>query len=334
MKKAISCAFFIVGTVIGAGFASGQEMAVFFSSPIHLTAPIISGILFFLTITLFLRLASLRAKNVQTFNKIIAGRAHGIFNVFLLFNAFVVLSATLSAFDYIGGEIFVPSRIYSVLGAIACATVVYREISGLIRVNATLVPLIIVIISVIGIFCARSGGVSLSVSLLDFPRAVMYVSMNTLLACTTVTGIGELSKREILLTATISSVIITLLMFLVACCVNSYPITSGDMPLLTATSNMNTVVKIAVCVVLAVAIFTTMIAATHTLYQAFLPIINDKFLSFSFVLICAFIVSTLGFNNVVSLLYPIISVTGLVYCVVAFRYACVSRYKKLYVSAR
>ena len=95
MKNNYTLTFLILATIIGAGFASGKEIYVFFTrfGVISFLNIIICFLLFYLSIKLYLNVgSSYKPKNVLEANKLILGKNFKIFNVFYVACLFIVLA--------------------------------------------------------------------------------------------------------------------------------------------------------------------------------------------------------------------------------------------------
>ena len=75
MKKYFSVAMLIIGTIIGAGFASGRELVSFFGTRISPFTAVLCGLAIFALSVVFLFIGSkLRSSNVSEVNRKLAGR--------------------------------------------------------------------------------------------------------------------------------------------------------------------------------------------------------------------------------------------------------------------
>ena len=104
MIKNIKFSAYLIGAIIGAGFASGREIVSFFShSGLNLYSCIFCGALLFAFCFVFLLTA--RATNAGNFNDttgLIAPKSKQIFSIISCLNCFIVLSAMLAGFGAVG----------------------------------------------------------------------------------------------------------------------------------------------------------------------------------------------------------------------------------------
>lgn len=179
-----------VGTVIGAGFASGQEIMSFFVNYNIYGAIgiIISGILFFAYIYVVLK--KIYLYNIDNFSQYfenIAGKTTSniiqIISYGFMFASFCVMVSGSGAVadQLLGGKSF---GIYFM--AILCFFVFLKGCDGMVLVNAIMTPLIAIGILIVGIYALITADVpTFSNSALSvvtnnfFISALVYVSYNT-----------------------------------------------------------------------------------------------------------------------------------------------------------
>lgn len=150
--------FVIIGTLIGAGFASGQEIYVFFFSfgIKGLIGIIVSscmiGIIIYKTLKIVLK------NNISNYkellNKLIKNQkvkelTNLIVNIFILIS-FYVMIAGFGA--YLKQEFNINSIIGSGILALLCLILFKTNIKGFVKVNEILIPILIFIIVIIRYF--------------------------------------------------------------------------------------------------------------------------------------------------------------------------------------
>lgn len=150
--------FVIIGTVIGAGFASGQEVyAFFFLFGIKgiigiLIASIIIGI------TIYKTFKIVHKNNIDNYkdflnyfdkNKKINTITSIIINIFILVS-FYIMIAGFGA--YLQQELQLNSIIGSSILAILCLILFKTNTNGLVKVNEILIPILIIIVILIRYF--------------------------------------------------------------------------------------------------------------------------------------------------------------------------------------
>lgn len=305
----------IVGTIIGAGFASGKEITAFFGSPISpLVAPLV-GIGIFVLCYMFCTIGRLfKGEDFGEVNQKLLGKLHVVADVFLLLNSLIVLSGMLSGMDSLFNRIFPIAPAYSIISGILCALIVAKGIKGLLNANSLIVPFIIFFIVLI--CCFNIGKPNfISFKPLTLPAVVIYVCMNIMLACTVLTTVDE-KPKTVFWASLIAAIIMTALMLLIILTLNDND-ASVDMPLISIAASTNKVLYFIAVAAIGISIFTTMMTAMSGLAFWLTPLTKSKNFSVAVTLLAGLIVGNLGFENVVAYLYPVIGFAGLIYVVLS-----------------
>lgn len=147
--------FVIIGTLIGAGFASGQEIyAFFFSFGIKgLVGILISS--FIIGITIYKTLQIVHQNNIDNYedflntftkNKKLNNITNTIINIFILVSFFIMIAGFGA---YLQQEFDLNSIIGSGILAILCLILFKTNVNGLVKVNEILIPILIIIVILI-----------------------------------------------------------------------------------------------------------------------------------------------------------------------------------------
>ena len=143
MKEIFKCAMIIVGTLIGAGFASGQEIATFFNRFLDygMWGVILACVLFGIIIFGVLSLVS--KKNILTYDELI--KDNKFFMPIIKLFTFICFCIMISAIGSYGEEQFgVSFWIGAILSGILCFILFLFKFSGLEKINNILVPFILI----------------------------------------------------------------------------------------------------------------------------------------------------------------------------------------------
>lgn len=147
--------FVIIGTLIGAGFASGQEIYTFFFSYgiKGMLGIIVSGSIIGFTIyKTFKILEKNNIKNYKEFlnvfikNERLKEFANAVINIFILVS-FYIMIAGFGA--YLEQEINLNSFIGSSILAFLCVILFKTNIKGIVKINEILIPILIAVVLVI-----------------------------------------------------------------------------------------------------------------------------------------------------------------------------------------
>lgn len=311
--RSVSVSMLIVGTVIGAGFASGKEVVAFFGAEPNLFVALIAGVLVFGCSTLFLFVGRRVKKNdIGEVNGVVFGKLRPVADVFMLFNSMIVLGAMLAGTDSLAAELINIRPLASIILGLICAVVAVRGISGVIKANAVLVPIMTVFLAVCCILA------------LDFPfrassavitpySVVLYVSMNMILGGGVLTTVNDLSPREILLASSVASLIISGLLTVIMGALRSCSAAHAEMPMLLIALKSGKPMYFICLPIIAASIFTTMLSAFKSLYDYMVSFIKHKVIAAGIVLIAGLLVGAFGFSSVVGTLYPIVGAIGILY---------------------
>lgn len=305
--KALSCslkiAFVIAGSIIGAGFLSGKEIYTFFSGTDILMSTLSLFLMFFLSVFFILRTNP--KKN---------SRFYRYFRYIIFLADFLIMCGMVSGIDALFSDwlpIFQNFPLPSLLCLIISSIVCMFGTDGLKSISSFTVPLIItVIIFIVFIPCDKAftaGGTIKTFSIAS------YVGLNVILMLPLVSEIGEGRTTCVsFLTALFSSIIISLLVCMLssvmAC--GGIEISDADLPIATLLSDMKSNVVI-YCIVLFFGILTTLFNTNYALFSS----IGDSSAGIPFkiiVTVLCFVVSRLGFNEIVSVIYPVLGSAGLV----------------------
>jgi len=323
MGKVFAVAMLIIGTIVGAGFVSGREIVAFFGANASPWIAVLCAVLIFGLSVLFLFIGSrLNSKNVSEVNLKLAGRFHIITDAFLLVNNLIILAGMLAAMDSLGASIIPFTPLFSIVFGILSVVVVCFGIKAVIRCNKIASPIMIVALAFVGIFTvvSVSGGEAVT-AVGNIGMVFVYVCMNMMLASTVITTLGRMKMKSIIASSAIAAGLMGGLIFILMMALNSWGTITGDMPTLEMARAIHPAVYWIMVIVVAVSIFTTMIIALSGLVSWFTPLLGSKIFAAITLLIAAFILSNLGFANVVRFLYPVIGVFGIIYVVLGIIYA-------------
>ncbi len=315
-----------VGTVIGAGFASGQEIMSFFvkygeSGAVGMA---LCGVLFFAYVYVVLK--KIYIYSISDFGGYFSGVAgkgtvtliEWISYAFMLASFVVMVSGS----GAVAEELFGRNTVGILFMAILCFGVFLKGVDGLVAVNAVMTPLIIVGIIAVGVmslFAERNVFLDFNISAITDNFAVsslLYVSYNT------ITLIGVLlplkdkvtSKSTVLLSALFSGGLLLLagIILWAVMCMYKSNLSNVQVPMLYIAGNCGVIVKYLYAAVLYMAMITTAVSSGF----AFLSFLNEKAhikMSKSALIICLLSVplSYIGFASLVGKLYKFFGFLGL-----------------------
>ena len=319
MRKVFSVTALIIGTVIGAGFASGREILTFFGNTLSPLLAIPISIVTFLFCAVFLLVgARVNASEIGEVNRKIARPLEVVLNIFMLFNCAITFSAMLAGTNALLDSVFPLSPLYSIIFALLSTLVVVFGLRGLMRVNSLVVPVLIVVMTLICAFNVNAP-VTLYFEKSSVSNVFIYTALNGILAASVLTTVNGLSKKEILLSSALSAVMIGALILLLSLSLPSVS-PSSEMPLVELAKRLGTYPFVFAIFAVLAGIFTTMLTAHASISEWINAFFNNRVLSASVSAIFCLTLSFLGFKRVIDIFYPVIGVIGLAYFLVCVIY--------------
>lgn len=319
-----------IGAVIGAGFASGQEILQFFIvfEKKGLWGVVLAAALFsFLGGLVMLLAVSVRSGNYNDVYRLVMGRIPGrimdILSLVMLPGGLVVMLAGGSAVfsEHLG----LPGWLGILLIVVVTIAVLSRGLKGVVSANAVLVPLKVAVIVLIcffsliysgdrtggGIPCGLSSGSKIN----WLWSAVLYVSYNMVVPVAVLSSLGgKVTVREGVLGGVVGGMalgFVTGMVFLAG--LGFYPEIAGyQVPLLYIAGQLGAVVKLVLGPLIWLAILTTAIADAHGFASRFAYTHTRRYkIIGSALVLLAIPLSTLKFSFLVGMLYPLFGYVGL-----------------------
>ncbi len=245
--KSLHVAATYVGAIIGAGFASGQEILQFFVvyNNSGLLGIIISGFLFSIIGVIIVNISyDIKANNYKDLFFKSGGKKIGviadiILTLFLVGSLVVMLAGIKSIFK----EIFPWSpNLGLVLTIILIIWSNYHGIKGIMNLNLLLIPILIIIIVVI--FFALSSKVEIdpnsTISSSFLTSSFIYTAYNLILALTVLIPLtASLSQKDVVYGVSIGGIILGLVGLIIAYILNQYyhQIATSEIPMLDILKN-------------------------------------------------------------------------------------------------
>lgn len=329
MKKILKAVFVIIGTLIGAGFASGQEIYIFFYQYG------VNGIFGILISSMLLGFVTYKVLSISKENevtnyknflkKFIKQERHleifnSIMNIFILITFYIMIAGFGAYFEQ-------QFRIHSLIGssilALICYFVFLKDVSGLIKVSQYIVPVLIGCLFVIGMNVIDFKNVfEISHYVLENTSwkwmldSVLYGSYNTILLIPVLIALRNFvsNKKEqgiISILISILIIVLSLIVFFILAKID-VDIQNLEMPAVYVASKISPIFQYIYGFIILSSILTTSISLGTSLLE---NIANSKkrYKQYA-ILICisAVLVSNIGFSNLVNLLYPVIGYIGLI----------------------
>ena len=329
-KEAVKIGFAYVGIVVGAGFSTGQEVMQFFT-PYGLWSYIgvlISGlILGFIGRQVAKIGTAFGATNHESTLKYLFGEKFSkIFDYILVFFLFGIAVTMIAG----SGSTFQESfGIPTWLGALIMTIVIYLtlllDFNKIVSALGIVTPFLIIMVILIAVYYLFAGSVPLNEvnSTVDktsvfwgIVRGLMYGGLAFAVGFSTVVAIGgDASKRKISGGgATFGGVIYTILLALINFALQSeYPkIKDVEIPTLTLANAIHPWIGLVLTVIMLTVMYNTILGLCYSFAARFTEPYSKKYHIFIIIMmIAAFILSFVGFADLINFLYNIMGVVGL-----------------------
>lgn len=278
MKKRIKAIFTIIATIIGAGFASGQEIYSFFAvyGAKGFIGIIISSVLFGVIIYVVLKKAN--RINSGSYKELLQASKlppklmkvlNIIVNVFLLLSFFIMVAGFATYFNQ---EFGIPKIVVGLLAAIICYITFLHKIDGITKINNIMMPILIIIIFIIAI----KGNVFDSIqrvqkgetsAIMWIIKSIEYASYNSILLIPILVSIRDYCKGKEKNIGIITSVILLLLSGIMFMLLQIYGgvnvFDEVEMPMVFIASLMGNIFRLAYGVVMVFSIYSTMVSSGY-----------------------------------------------------------------------
>ena len=295
----------IIGAVIGSGFSSGKEIAVFFAQFGSLSY-IFIPLVFLMFCGAFYWIMSHGRKGVET---IASSKAY----LFL----FVLISLVFTSSMFAGTKKTISTDIYFLDAFLIFALIFFCIIvskKGLIVLTKTNLYLMPFTILVLGVCLVKNIGQPANFHNGNIISggffSVLYVIMNISTSSLVMGQLGEeMSKKRIFFVSLFSAFVLSFLLLLIDLTILSNPESlSLSMPLLEISSGS---VYVLMRIVIFIGCLTTLLSLVYTTSQSLQKLGTYGVLNIFISIFIPFFVSFFGFGQIVSFLYPVVSVLGI-----------------------
>lgn len=335
MKSIFKVVFVIIGTLIGAGFASGQEIYTFFFSygEKGLIGIIISTLL--MGFVIYKSLCLINKYNIKTYKEFLEifkkpkekdqyfnlkNIINIVINIFILITFFIMIAGFGAYFKQ---ELKISSIVGSTILAVICYLVLMTNVKGVVKANEVLVPILITFLIVIGIIGLK--GIDF-MHIRDYIEttntsnyiisAILYSSYNSILTIPVLITLKDYLKGKkqikiISILATIVTIVLSVIIFLLLIKVD-IDISTLEMPAVYVVSHIFKILKIIYGFIILGSIFTTAISLGSSFLQNISK--NNKTYAQIALIMCitSVLVSNFGFSNLIKSLYPIFGYLGII----------------------
>ena len=327
LKNIIKIILVIIGTSIGAGFASGKEIYVFFTQygKLSIIGMAISSIL--LGLVIFITLQCIKKFNIINYtqmSKQLTNSSKGakLLQIIVKYFSLVSFYIMVAGFTaYIFQNFHLESnltKIYIISGifVIICTIIVRKNVKGIMKFNTIVIPIIVLFIIIIGIK-NNSFVVNIvtnkSVNILTvIISSILYMSYNSILLIQVLIGMKEYieNKKQIISISSISAILFFILSIMIQLILSRgiFYISDLELPILAIMQNMGGIYIIIYGIIMIIAIITSAISAEYS----FLENTRKKKYTYICIIIGAIFMSSFSFTKLVQVLYPLFGILGLI----------------------
>lgn len=342
MKNVIKVVWVLIGTIIGAGFASGQEINLFFYSYGFngifgiILMSILTGVMTYKVLKVsmkndiknykeFLHYILERQNNFMNSKKILYIQ-NAIVNIFL-YVSFLIMIAGFASF--LNQEYDINQLVGSIIIVVLFFIICIKKQNGLIKLNEILIPLLIGGIVFLGFINLRNIDNILFDILIQNNNslwsigAVVYFSYNFIILIPILISLAGYvrNENEIKHASIITGVIIAVLAIIIYFLLSNINIdvTLLDVPIMYSIKNISPIFANIYSIIIVFSILTSCVSAGHS----FLENVCKNEISYQhvvlFMCITGTIISHFGFSNLVGLLYPTFGVIGILQIILLMR---------------
>lgn len=325
--------FVIIGALIGAGFASGQEIYVFFYKyGINgilglMICSILTGIVIYKTFSILLK-SNDDNINYENFLKTIINKKSKfikiiniIINISLVITFFVMISGFGAYFEQ---EFQINKIIGATFLSVICFVIFMTDIKGVTKTNSIIVPILILFIFVIGILNFKNLDVNLIGKNLEQEingltwiwQSIIYCSYNMLLLIPVLVSVKNYikSKKQIKYISFFCGLIIFILGLSIYLLLAKIDINFDliEMPVVYVISKNYSFFKFFYGIIILLSILTTAISVGISFLDNIVK--NKRYFPQLSAIMCitGVIISNFGFSNLVKLTFPIFGYLGLI----------------------
>lgn len=328
MKNVIKIVMVIIGTLIGAGFASGREIYLFFLKfgKLGLVGITFSSIL--TAIIIYKTLKIVKEKNIINYNNLLENMnlknkkiiffIKNIVTIFLLISFYIMVAG----FGAYMKQIYkIETYISTIIFIIFCYFIFKKSLKGMIKINEILIPFLLFFILYLGIknvpYLIQSKVIFEidTISNKWLVNSILYTSYNSIILIPVLVTMNKYlkSNKQIKNISIISAIIIIVLSFSIFGLLlkGQFFIKELELPLIQISLEFGKIFSYIYGFVIIVSIFTSAISTGYSFLQNVSK--NKKQYNRNLILICvsSIFISNIGFSNLVELLYPLFGILGI-----------------------
>lgn len=321
-----------IGTIVGAGLASGKEITEFFTKYgfKSFLGIIMCGLFYIIMCSIISRISIDYKLNsysdvINVISPNLLGKFTGaITTLFLISSASIILAGSGALIHQFFG---IPKIIGSLIMIGIAVFFLLRGTDGLIEVNSFIVPGLICTMTLITVlyFLFCKNDISFS-NVISFPpqkngliiSTILYAGYNTLSASGVIVPLSNEKKdKKVMIAGIIAGAIgLTLLcsMINLLLTINQPYIYKYEIPLLFVADRFGNIIKAILLMIIWLEMFSTEVSDVYSISKTLSQTFNISFKKAIFpVILTALVISQFGFGNLISRLYPLFGLLSLAF---------------------
>ena len=324
MKQIFSIVLVIIGAMIGAGFASGQEIYSFFYSYgiVGLIGIIITC--FLISVTIYKSLKIICINEIDNYNEFlrvfiknekITQIVNLVINILLLVTFYIMIAGFGAYFEQ---ELGINKIFGSSVLAIVSAIIFFTSVKGVLKVSQCIVPILIIFVIVIGginLITINTDQVHIIMKSGWILSSITYCSYNMILLIPVLISLRKQISRQsdikyIAILSGIFMIIMSIMIYMLLLKID-VDITTLEMPIVYVVGTFFTKFKTIYAFIILSSIFTTAISVGIGFLQNMSKTKKCYPQFVLFMCITSLIVSNFGFSKLVNFVYPVFGYLGI-----------------------
>ncbi len=312
LKNVLDVVSVLVGTIVGAGFATGNEIYQFFvrfgSFGYVLVGVFFVG-MFAFTFKIMHLANKFQACSLDELSKKVFGEKFAfVVNNIIYLSFFIFASVMVSAMESVAG--FWGVAIMVALGFVLCI----KERRGILIANQFIIPLIFVYL-----FLLYINGATFVPrvefgwwQLLGVFGVFYYIALNELISLgSLLVVLHKCNCKELVLSAFLGCTVLSVMIVFVMAILNNYQFSAIHMPLKDVASLIGGFFPAFTLLILFCTIFTTFLSSAFGLYKKIKTTFRYPILIFILTILLCYLLSFVGFSNLIQYAYNIVGFVAL-----------------------
>lgn len=317
--------FVLIGTFVGAGFASGKEIFNFFTCYSYYSIISIIIFSFFIFLLIFKCLNIKSNLKINSYSEFIfyLEKKYKLFNykfflfiinIYLASSFYIMIIALTSLFNY---QFNIAKFTTIAITIFICFFIFYKKnINFIYTINSILMPILIIFIFFLCLLNTNFNNINFNISnninfFIAIFMGLLYFSYNSLLLIPIIFDLKITPKNNLAISFIFSIIIFFIVFFINLLLLCFYNLVCNlELPILYITNSCTKIFSFFYFFIFLSAIFTTMISSGYSFINNFNK--NNFILKLFLFLIFAFIFSEFSFSSLINFFYPFFGLIGFI----------------------